>query len=78
MMPRAQAAAWPLSGWPQNENVSNSAPSRFHQEVNALQYSEYGNSMKPAPNVTGARSLLNKAFTEIANILSHVDLTANY
>src|SRR6266550_244294 len=53
-----------------NENVSKSIWSRFHQEMNALQYSENEISMKPPPNVTGARSLLSKAFMGIANIFS--------
>jgi hypothetical protein len=36
--------------------------------MNALQYTEKEISMKPPPNVTGARSLLSKAFMGIANI----------
>src|SRR5271168_1444040 len=44
------------------ETVSKVIPNCSHQEVNASQYRENEVSMKPAPNVTGARSLLNRAF----------------
>ena len=33
--------------------------------------------MKPPPNVTGARSLLSKAFMGMTNIFSHVGLMEN-
>src|SRR5580693_1650759 len=51
-----------------NEEDSKSIWSPFHQEVNALQYSENETLMKPPPNVTGARSLLSKAFMGMINI----------
>jgi hypothetical protein len=49
----AQAAAASFKS-ASNENVSNSIPSCFHHDVNALQQSENRISMKPPPNVTGA------------------------
>src|SRR5580704_2560050 len=60
-----------------NEDVLNSISSCFHQEVNASQHSENEISMKPVPNVTGARLLLSKAFMGFANIVSHVRLMEN-
>src|SRR5580692_3708698 len=60
-----------------NEDVLKSISSCFHQEANASQNSENEVSTKPAPNVTGARSLLSNAFMGFANIVSHVRLMEN-
>jgi hypothetical protein len=74
---RKRAAAGLKSRMASNEKDSKSISSPFHQEVNASQYSENEISMKPPPNVTGARSLLSKAFMRMTNIFSHVRLMEN-